>query len=209
MLSFSRFASRVADSYGGRSGKTLDKGGKLLCMALALDSLGPSLRVFASARRRPELQRSLLELHPDVRYFDVMERVLYNALLSGISFEMNHFFYVNPLSVPEKDERQYWYFTACCPSNMSRFLPSARNCACVERGDSLYVGLYMDGPVRALDGKAFISTDYPWSGDVSMSFTAPCGPWTLLFRVPGWARGEAIPGGLYTYRDSSEAPFST
>ena len=87
VLSFSRFASRVADSYGGRSGKTLDKGGKLLCMALALDSLGPSLRVFASARRRPELQRSLLDTVEELKTACADPAALRNAALqTGKSF---------------------------------------------------------------------------------------------------------------------------
>lgn len=67
VLSFTRLAFRVRDEYGGASRKSLDKGGKLLCMALALDSVGGSLSVYGPARRRPEMHGRLLSAVEEMR----------------------------------------------------------------------------------------------------------------------------------------------
>ena len=66
----------------------------------------------------------LLMLHAESRFADVLERVLYNGLLSGVSLDGKTFFYTNRLASRGKDERQSWFSCACCPSNMVRFLPS-------------------------------------------------------------------------------------
>lgn len=66
----------------------------------------------------------LFLLHGDARYFDVLERTLYNGLISGVSLDGGSFFYPNPLSSTGNYSRQAWFGCACCPSNISRFIPS-------------------------------------------------------------------------------------
>lgn len=60
VLSFTGLARRLRAQLGGGAGLSLDKGGRLLCMALALDRVAPRLRVYGAARGRAERQASLL-----------------------------------------------------------------------------------------------------------------------------------------------------
>lgn len=125
------------------------------------------------------------------RYADVMERAVYNGVLSGISLSGNTFFYVNPLETDGTHHRQPWYDTACCPSNLSRFLPSVGNYMYLTEGSSLTANLYIAGDAEmSVDGKLLkISqqTEYPWNGKVALTLTpeAPA-DFELRLRVPGW-----------------------
>lgn len=79
VLSFTRLASRVADEYGGSGKSSLDKGGKLLCMALALDAVGGRLTAYGSARRRPEMQKRLLDAAEELKSARVTPEMLESA----------------------------------------------------------------------------------------------------------------------------------
>ncbi len=130
-------------------------------------------------------------LHADASYFDVVERVLYNGFLSGVSLGGDKFFYVNPLASNGKHHRQAWYETACCPVNVVRFLPSLPGYAYATRGDSLYVNLYAKGDATVRVGgqtvKLATETRYPWGGSVLMTITPErLGPMALHLRIPGW-----------------------
>lgn len=97
--------------------------------------------------------RRMLEIAPKAEYADVMERALYNTVLSGMALDGKSFFYVNPLSVyPEacrrdsrlfhvKPIRQKWFGCACCPPNIARTVMSAAAYACTENADTLWVHL--------------------------------------------------------------------
>ena len=66
----------------------------------------------------------LFLLHGESKYFDVLERTLYNGLISGMSLRGDGFFYPNPLESMGQHERKPWFGCACCPSNLCRFIPS-------------------------------------------------------------------------------------
>ena len=66
----------------------------------------------------------LFLLHGESKYYDVLERTLYNSLLSGVSLSGDHFFYSNPLESAGEHERSEWFGCACSPSNISRFIPA-------------------------------------------------------------------------------------
>jgi uncharacterized protein len=154
----------------------------------------------------------LFLLHGDARYMDVFERVLYNGLLSGVSLSGDRFFYQNPLESAADYERSPWFEVACCPPNMTRFLPSLPGYVYATAGDVLYVNLFIAGrgTVEA-DGRPVTltqSTRYPWDGAVRIAVD-PDSPasFELALRIPGWARGEAVPTDLYRFLDeSADAP---
>ncbi len=130
-------------------------------------------------------------LHGDAKYFDVVERVIYNGFLSGVSLKGDRFFYVNPLASDGKHHREEWYKTACCPVNVVRFLPSLPGYAYATRGNALYVNLYAksDATVRVGDEdvKVAMDTRYPWDGSVLLTLTPQkVGAFALHLRVPGW-----------------------
>lgn len=132
-------------------------------------------------------------LSGDGEYADVLERSMYNGALAGISLSGDRFFYVNPLESDGKHHRKAWYKTACCPSQISRFLPSIGNYLYATSEDALWVNLYIGSSARiSLDGnqlELIQVTDYPWSGKVHFEvkvdkpFTT-----TFKFRIPGWCK---------------------
>lgn len=153
-------------------------------------------------------------LHGDSKYYDVLERTLYNGLISGVSLDGGAFFYPNPLESDGSHQRQPWFGCACCPSNISRFIPSVPGYVYASRKDSLWVNLYMPGSLDTrLDGKEFHlsqETAYPWSGDILLTVgeTRHRKALTLKLRIPGWVRGEVAPGGLYSYADGKKLDFT-
>lgn len=136
-------------------------------------------------------------LHGDAKYFDVVERVLYNGFLSGVGLGGDKFFYVNPLATDGKHHRKEWYKTACCPVNVVRFLPSLPGYAYATRGDAIYVNLYAKGDATIDAGgqkvKVEQDTRYPWDATVLLTVTPQKPqPFELLLRVPGWCDADAV-----------------
>ena len=156
----------------------------------------------------------LFLLHGDSRYIDVMERTLYNGLLSGVSLDGKRFFYPNPLESDGRHERSPWFGVACCPGNMTRFLASVPGYVYAQRGDALYVNLYAAGvaDIKLDNGqtlKVTQETRYPWEGRVRITVTPPkAARFAMLLRIPGWARDEAVPGDLYRFADRNEERVS-
>ena len=153
-------------------------------------------------------------LHGESKYYDVLERTLYNGLISGVSLDGGAFFYPNPLESHGEHLRQPWFGCACCPSNISRFIPSLPGYVYAVRDGSLYVNLYMANSASMEIGGKSISvrqeTDYPWSGKVSLTIdeTSVKGSTAIKLRLPGWARSEVTPGGLYTFADGRKSAWS-
>jgi len=154
----------------------------------------------------------LFLLHGESQYMDVFERVLYNGLLSGVSLTGDRFFYQNPLESSGGYARSPWFEVACCPPNMTRFLPSLPGYVYATKGDVVFVNLFIAGSGSFdLGGRAVAITQktrYPWDGAVKLTVAGEApGPFELAVRIPGWARGEAMPTDLYGFLDSAdEAP---
>jgi DUF1680 family protein len=151
-------------------------------------------------------------LEGDSKYYDVLERTLYNALLSGISLSADRFFYPNPLESHGEHKRSAWFGCACCPSNICRFIPSVPGYVYAHKGDSLYVNLFMNNKanIELNDKQIGIeqNTNYPWDGKVSMKINpGKLKKFTLMVRIPGWADNQAFPTDLYRFRsvDKSKA----
>jgi uncharacterized protein len=157
-------------------------------------------------------QRMFL-LHGDAKYVDVLERTLYNGLLSGVSLDGKTFFYPNPLEATNY-QRSPWFGCACCPGNITRFLPSLPGYFYAQRGDAVYVNLYAGGTadIKLDDGRKINLTQvtrYPWDGDVKIT-VAPekKSKFTLAVRIPGWARNDPMPGDLYHFADTNTEPVT-
>jgi hypothetical protein len=145
-------------------------------------------------------------LHGDSKYYDVLERTLYNGLLSGVSLQGDGFFYPNPLESDGRHKRQPWFGCACCPSNICRFIPSVPGYVYALKDDELYVNLYMSNTmtqkVKGKDVTLRQETSYPWNGDVDIFIDRNAAKtFSIKLRIPGWVRGEVVPGDLYSYAD--------
>jgi len=159
----------------------------------------------------------LFLLHGDAKYLDVLERTAYNGLISGVSLSGDLFFYPNPLSSDGEfrfnqgsTERSPWFEVACCPGNVARFLPSFPGYIYACRGDTLYVNLFVAGRGKVdLAGREVTvrqQTRYPWEGLIRIVLEPDANrEFSVAIRIPGWARNEAMPGGLYRFLDRSDA----
>ena len=156
----------------------------------------------------------LFLLHGDAKYVDVLERSLYNGLLSGVSLDGTKFFYPNPLESAGKDERSPWFGCACCPGNITRFVASVPGYFYAVTGDSLYINLFATGSAEmTLDSgrsvKILQETRYPWDGAVRMTVLPDqASKFTIRVRIPGWARNEPVPGDLYSFLTESKDEIS-
>jgi hypothetical protein len=153
----------------------------------------------------------LFLLHADGKYIDVMERTLYNGLISGVSLKGDTFFYPNRLEDNGREERSPWFGVACCPGNITRFMASVPGYVYAQRGDELWVNLFMGSTadIKLDNGrtvKMTQATRYPWDGAVKMTVNPDQNAvLTIHVRIPGWARNEPVPSDLYRYADQSGA----
>lgn len=152
-------------------------------------------------------------MHGESKYIDVMERVLYNGLLSGISQDGKHFFYPNPLASMGQHQRSAWFGCACCISNVTRFMPSVPGYVYAQNKNDLYVNLFMSNKadITLPAGVVTIAqtTEYPWNGKVNIAVDPKkSSAFTLRIRIPGWAKQEAVPGDLYRFADKTSKPIT-
>ena len=153
-------------------------------------------------------------LHGDAKYIDCLERTLYNGVISGMSVDGGKFFYPNPLSsdghyrfnADNTMTRQPWFGCACCPSNLSRFIPSMPGYMYGIKGSNLYVNLFAANTatiqVNGKDVTLEEATNYPWDGDISIKVLKnKAKAFNMLIRIPGWVLNEVVPSDLYTFSD--------
>lgn len=154
----------------------------------------------------------LFLLHGLSKYYDVLERTLYNGLISGVSLDGGAFFYPNPLASMGQHQRQPWFGCACCPSNICRFIPSLPGYVYAVRDRNVYVNLFMgnDATLKVAGKTVSLSqkTEYPWDGDIDITVNENrAGEFTLKIRIPGWVRGNVVPSDLYEYSDGRRLSY--
>lgn len=147
----------------------------------------------------------MLQCRMDGKYGDIMDRTLYNGILSGVSLAGDRFFYANHLAVhPEMfrdrlftnprmfPQRQSWFPVSCCPMNLTRLIESLGGYLYGEDGDAVYLHSFASGQVKvkSLDVQLDVQTDYPWNGLVKIGLDMPREQtFTVAIRVPGWCDG--------------------
>ncbi len=155
----------------------------------------------------------LFLLHGESKYYDVLERSLYNGLISGVSLDGGKFFYPNPLESMGQHQRQAWFGCACCPSNISRFVPSLPGYVYAVKDRSVYVNLFLSNTSNlTVAGKKVAltqTTGYPYCGDINIKVDRnSCGQFDLKIRIPGWLKSRPLPGELYSYSDNKRLGYS-
>ncbi|WP_139993711.1 glycoside hydrolase family 127 protein [Paenibacillus paridis] len=152
----------------------------------------------------------MLQLEPNSRYADVMERALFNTVIAGMSRDGKHFFYVNPLEVtPEvcegknknfnhvKPVRQEWFGCACCPPNIARLLASLGEYLYSTKENTIYSHLYIGGEAELSLGATKVQlkqqSSMPWEGTArfEVSVEKPAS-FTLALRIPDWSSKAAV-----------------
>jgi DUF1680 family protein len=155
-------------------------------------------------------------LHGDSKYIDVLEKTLYNGLISGVGMDGKSFFYTNAMQIKNsyahqdmEGERSGWFPCSCCPTNIVRLIPSIPGYVYAQKDNDVYVNLFVSSdaslvvtnkPVQIIQ-----QNNYPWEGALHFSVT-PKSPlaFNLLVRIPGWAENQAIPLDLYKFANASD-----
>ncbi len=159
------------------------------------------------------MNHRLFSMHGESKYYDVLERTLYNGALSGVNLEGDRFFYPNPLESAGQHARSQWFGCACCPSNVARFLPALPGYIYSVTDNDLYVNLFASNSALIQFGENDVQinqqTSYPWGGKVKITLT-PLREraFNIRIRIPGWARNEAIPGNLYAFGNATDESYS-
>ncbi|KAI7247924.1 hypothetical protein KC345_g11909, partial [Hortaea werneckii] len=166
--------------------------------------------------------RRMLALDHHRKYADVLERALYNTVISGMSLDGTKFFYVNPLEVyPEvldknknykhvKAERQGWFTCACCPPNVARLLASLGDYIYSVQDDTLYVELYIGGQLETAVNELPLRLEQHSSYVTDGKVRFVVGPeqereFTIALRMPEWSNEAvvSINGQTRTYSAGS------
>lgn len=142
--------------------------------------------------------------HGDAKYMDVLERSLYNNVLSGVSLEGDKFFYPNRLESRGQIKRSEWFGTSCCPSNVARFIPDVPGYIYAYDMDGIYVNLFISSKTNFhLDGhkvKLEQKSQIPWSGKTEFNLKLKNkDQFAIRIRIPGWAADKPIPSDLYSF----------
>lgn len=141
----------------------------------------------------------------EARYLDVLERTLYNGLISGIGLDGCSFFYTNPLESDGRFERAGWFQCSCCPGNVARFLPAMKQYIWSETATGVNLNLFIGSEARlktpAGEAEIGLETSYPRSGDIKLTILPEnnSGRFTLGIRIPSWTGDAPMEGGLYSY----------
>ena len=155
----------------------------------------------------------LFLLHGESKYYDVLERTLYNGLISGVSLDGGGFFYPNPLESRGQHQRQPWFGCACCPSNICRFIPSLPGYVYAVKDRNLYVNLFLSNSthmkIAGKDVALTQNTGYPYDGDIRLVVDKnAAGSFAMKIRIPGWVKGQVVPTNLYSYSDGRHLAYS-
>ncbi len=144
----------------------------------------------------------------DSKYVDVLERSLYNGLISGLGYDGKTFFYPNPLESDGDYQRSPWFGVACCPGNLVRFISQVNSYIYAHTDEAVYINLFIPSEAEISLAQGNISiiqeTDYPWSGNVKLTVTVEnTVDFDLKIRIPQWLKESPLAGDLYSYTDSS------
>jgi len=156
----------------------------------------------------------MFELHGQTKYIDVLERSLYNNVLSGVSLDGKSFFYPNPLAADGSYTRQPWFDCSCCPTNLCRFMSSVTGYIYAQKESNLYVNLFIGSSATIkLNGKQTVkisqSSNYPWDGAISFDIHPTTKmTFALRLRIPGWVNNQPVPGNLYSYLDPTKETYT-
>jgi DUF1680 family protein len=156
----------------------------------------------------------MFQLHGNAKYIDVLEKILYNGLISGVGLDGKSFFYTNAMQIRNsfthsdmEGERSGWFTCSCCPTNICRLLPSVPGYMYAQKEDKVFVNLFAssDASLTVLGKPVTIvqQNNYPWDGDLKFTVSPKSSiAFALLVRIPGWAQNEAIPSDLYSFQNA-------
>ena len=155
----------------------------------------------------------MFQLHGDAKYVDVLERSLYNGLISGVGMDGKSFFYTNAMEIKNNFNHKHiersragWFPCSCCPTNITRLIPSVPGYMYAMKDDQVYVNLFANSNatlnVAKKDVQIVQENNYPWDGNLVFKVNPKSSAaFKMLVRIPGWARNEVVSSDLYSFVD--------
>ena len=155
-------------------------------------------------------------LHGDAKYMDLLEKILYNGLISGVGLDGKSFFYTNAMQIKNSFQhkdmeatRSGWFECSCCPTNLARLIPSIPGYMYAQKDDNLYVNLFINGSADVNIGNNPVQivqqNNYPWDGGLLFNINPKTTTaFNIMVRIPGWAQNKAIASGLYQFQNNSD-----
>lgn len=156
-------------------------------------------------------------LHGDAKYMDILEKSLYNGLISGVGLDGKSFFYTNAMQIKNSFQhnameatRSGWFECSCCPTNLARLIPSVPGYMYAQKENNLYINLFINSNVDLTIGNKAVQViqqnNYPWDGALVFNINPKAATaFNLLVRIPGWAQNQAIPSDLYRFQNNTTA----
>lgn len=153
----------------------------------------------------------MFQLHGESKYIDILEKSLYNGLLSGVGMDGKSFFYTNAMEIKNhykhadmEAARAGWFTCSCCPTNITRLIPSIPGYMYALKENNVYINLFATSTSNIIINSKKVTitqqNNYPWDGNLSFSIEpASSTAFTVRIRIPGWAQGQAISSDLYTF----------
>lgn len=154
-------------------------------------------------------------LHGDAKYMDILEKSLYNGLISGVGLDGKSFFYSNAMQIKNsfshgsmEATRAGWFDCSCCPTNVCRLLPSIPGYVYAESKANVYVNLFINSnaTLSVMGNPVGITqqNNYPWEGDLKFIVSPKASAtFNMQIRIPGWAQNKAMPSDLYSFANNS------
>ena len=148
----------------------------------------------------------MLKFGADSRYSDIIERTMYNGIMSGISLDGKSFFYENPLEIdPDFNnintstkvkerfpitQRVEVFDCSCCPPNIMRFVASISGLIYGFDDNTVYINQYInsEGDVNGI--KISQKTEYPNNGKITVRCNS--NKKQIAFRIPCWCKSFNI-----------------
>ena len=155
-------------------------------------------------------------LHGESKYIDVLEKTLYNGLISGVGMDGKSFFYTNAMEIKNtfhhKDmeaSRSGWFPCSCCPTNVTRLIPSIPGYVYGVKENNIFINLFVAGTASLSINKKNVQLEqqnnYPWDGRLVFKVVSKSpSSFNMRLRIPGWAQDEAIPSDLYKFNATSD-----
>jgi len=150
-------------------------------------------------------------LHGESKYIDVLEKTLYNGLISGVGMDGKSFFYTNAMEIKNtfhhndmEATRSGWFPCSCCPTNVTRLIPSIPGYVYGVKENNIFINLFVAGTASVNINKKDVQLEqhnnYPWDGKLIFKVVSKSpSTFTMRVRIPGWAQDEAIPSDLYKF----------
>jgi len=158
----------------------------------------------------------LFLLYGDGKYIDLIERILYNCMISGVSLSGDSFFYTNPLESDGKFKfnmgtftRQPWFDCSCCPTNVVRFMPVIPELFYAYYKDTIFINLFVSSTADIKLKNQIVrinqETEYPWDGKITVKIDCETDfNFCLKIRIPCWTGDFPLPSKLYRYLNKNE-----